>query len=119
MPRRHYERTSRWHLLTRNNRYQYTFFGTILATGVSCYQCCRLTTLAGMGERRLLTIPQAAREIGMSRVVLWRHVRKGNIPSEQAGPYVLIDADDLAAFKAQERRPGWKPGRPRRPRPAE
>lgn len=85
---------------------------------VSCYQCYRLTTLPGMEERRLLTIPEAAREIGMSRVVLWRHVKKGRIPSEQAGPYVLIDAKDLAAFKAQERRPGWKAGRPRKRRPA-
>ena len=61
----------------------------------------------------MLTIPQAAKEIGMSRVVLWRHVKKGHIPVEEAGPYVLIDAEDLARFKAQDRKAGWPAGRPR------
>jgi excisionase family DNA binding protein len=67
-----------------------------------------------MKERRLLTIPEAADEIGISRVVLWRLVRKGTLPSIPAGRFRLIDADDLAAFAAKDR----KPGRPRRPAPA-
>lgn len=71
-----------------------------------------------MEDRRLLTIPQAAREIGMTRAVLWRHVQKGRIPVTEAGPYRLIDAADLAAFVATERKPGWPKGKPRAPRPA-
>ena len=63
----------------------------------------------------MLTIPQAAAEIGMTRAVLWRHVKKGNLPSVQVGPYRLIDADDLARFNAQERKPGWPKGKPRKP----
>lgn len=70
-----------------------------------------------MEGRRLLTIPEAADEIGMSRVVLWRHVRNGRLPSKEAGPYRLIDADDLARFRAEERKPGWPKGKPRKPAP--
>ncbi len=62
--------------------------------------------LVRMSEPTLLTIPQAADRIGMSRVVLWRHVKAGHLTAEQHGPYVLIDADELARFDAQERRPG-------------
>jgi predicted site-specific integrase-resolvase len=65
-------------------------------------------------ERRLLTIPQAAAEIGMSRVVLWRHVRKGTLPSIGTDRIRLIDADELAKFNAQKRKPGWPKGRPRK-----
>lgn len=68
-----------------------------------------------MEDRRLLTIPQAADEIGMSRVVLWRHVRKGAIPTVDAGPYRLIDADELAKFQAQRRKPGRPRGSKNRP----
>lgn len=74
-------------------------------------------TLAGMEGRRLLTIPEAAREIGMSRVVLWRHVKKGTIPSIGTEQVRLIDADDLAKFQAQERPAGWPKGRPRKQPP--
>jgi excisionase family DNA binding protein len=70
-----------------------------------------------MKERRLLTIPQAADEIGMSRVVLWRLVKKGTLPSIEAGRFRLIDASDLAKFQATERRQGWPKGKPRKPAP--
>jgi hypothetical protein len=68
-----------------------------------------------MGERRLLTIPEAAREIGMSRVVLWRLVKRGVIPSESAGRFHVIDAEKLAEFAKQDRPQGWPKGRKRRP----
>jgi predicted site-specific integrase-resolvase len=70
-----------------------------------------------MEERRLLTIPQAADEIGMSRVVLWRLVRKGTIPSIPAGRFRLIDADVLVRFQAKDRPQGWPKGKPRKPTP--
>lgn len=66
-----------------------------------------------MKERELLTIPQAALLIGMSRAVLWRHVQKDHIGVERVGKYVLIDADELARFQVKPRRPG----RPRKPLP--
>jgi excisionase family DNA binding protein len=68
-----------------------------------------------MGERRLLTIPEAADEIGMSRVVLWRLVKRGVVPSVPAGRFRLIDADELAEFAKQDRPQGWPKGRKRRP----
>jgi predicted site-specific integrase-resolvase len=70
-----------------------------------------------MEKRRLLTIPEAAKEIGMSRVVLWRHVKKGTLPSVGTDRVRLIDAAELARFHAQKRTPGWPLGRPRRTRP--
>ena len=70
-----------------------------------------------MKERRLLTIPEASKEIGMSRVVLWRHVKKGTLPSVGTERVRLIDADELERFHAQERKPGWPAGRPRKHRP--
>ncbi len=66
-----------------------------------------------MKEKRLLTIPEAAREIGMSRIVLWRHVKKGSIPTVGTDRVRLIDSEDLERFKAQKRRAG----RPRKPAP--
>lgn len=63
----------------------------------------------------MLTIPEAAREIGMSRVVLWRHVRKGTLPSIGTERVRLIDSEELAKFQAAERRQGWPKGRPRKP----
>jgi hypothetical protein len=83
-----------------------------MSTVVIYYCGCRFVTLAGMQERRLLTIPQAAREIGMSRFVLWRHVKHGHLATEKAGPHVLIDADELAKFRSQKRRPGRPKRRP-------
>lgn len=68
----------------------------------------------------MLTIPQAADELGMSRVVLWRLVKKGTLPSIPAGKdgkFRLIDADDLAKFRATERRQGWPKGKPRKHQP--
>ena len=62
----------------------------------------------------MLTIPKAADEIGMSRVVLWRHVKRGTIPSIEAGRFRLIDAEDLERFKSEDRPQGWPKGRPRK-----
>lgn len=70
-----------------------------------------------MEERELLTIPKAAERIGMSRFVLWRHVNRGHLKAEQHGPYLLIDAEELARFHAQERRPGRPRGSKNRPTP--
>ncbi len=58
----------------------------------------------------MLTIPKAALAIGMHRAVLWRHVQRGHLKTEQHGPYVLIDSDELARFQATKR----KAGRPRK-----
>ena len=51
----------------------------------------------------------------MSRVVLWRLVKKGALPSVEAGRFRLIDAEDLAKFQATERPQGWPKGKPRKP----
>ena len=80
---------------------------------VTYYRRRQFCTLAGVKERELLTIPQAAKRIDMSRAVLWRHVKAGHLAAEQHGPYVLIDAEELAKFSEKDRRPG----RPRKQPP--
>lgn len=74
---------------------------------------------AGVGERELLTIPQAAQRIGMSRAVLWRHVKAKHLASEQHGPYTLIDAEELARFQAIPREGGRPRGSKNKPKPTE
>lgn len=59
-----------------------------------------------MGERKLLTLPEAAKEIGLTRAVLWRYVKEGRIPHITAGRFILIDAEDVERFKNTPRHPG-------------
>jgi excisionase family DNA binding protein len=66
-----------------------------------------------MEERELLTIPKAAERIGMTRAVLWRHVKAGRLPHVKIGPYKLVDAAVLDEWAKVKR----EPGRPPRPAP--
>lgn len=71
-------------------------------------------TVPGM-ERgdELLSIPVAAKELGMTRASLWRYVDAEKLPAEKYGRDWLIRREDLEKFD-RERRP---PGRPRKPTP--
>lgn len=60
-------------------------------------------------------IPVAAKELGVSRQTLWRHVDAGRLPAERIGRDFVIKRSDLDAFKAN-RKPA---GRPRKQRPAD
>jgi excisionase family DNA binding protein len=62
-------------------------------------------------ERKLLTIPEAAKVVGVTRAVLWRYVKADRLPAEQAGRFYLVDEEDAIRFRDRERRPG----RPRKP----
>lgn len=69
-----------------------------------------------MEKRRLLTIPEAAKELDLTRATVWKLVKSGKLPhSEVAGRFKLIDWDALQVFKATKRDPGWPKGRPRKP----
>lgn len=61
-----------------------------------------------------MLLSQAARELGVSHVTVWRHVQAERLKAEKVGTIYLIAADDLEAFKANRK----KPGRPRKPAPA-
>jgi predicted DNA-binding transcriptional regulator AlpA len=71
-------------------------------------------------KRELLTIPQAAAELDLTRATLWKHIKSGRLTGAQQlggenGVWV-IDRDVLDAFKATRpprlRKPGPKPHRP-------
>lgn len=57
----------------------------------------------------MVAIPEAARELGMSRQTLWRHINRGHLMAKKIGRDYLIERTELARFDA-ERRKG--PGRP-------
>lgn len=65
-----------------------------------------------MEQRELLTVPEAADRVGITRTVMWRHVNQGHLPSIKAGRQRLVYDDDLAHFIATRR----TPGRPKKPK---
>lgn len=66
-----------------------------------------------MGDDADVVLSDAAKELGMSHVSAWRHVKSGKLPARKVGPIYLVKRQDLDAFKALQRRVG----RPRRNRP--
>ncbi len=47
-----------------------------------------------MSVQRDMTIPQLARELGVSRVSVWNRVRSGKIPAHKVGAQYVIRAKD-------------------------
>ncbi len=60
-----------------------------------------------------MALTQAARELGITRAVLWRHVKAGHIAAQQIGRFYVIAEAEVERFRL-ERRP---PGRPRQSSP--
>lgn len=44
--------------------------------------------------QRDMTIPQLARELGVSRVAVWNKVKSGKIPAQKVGAQYVIAAQD-------------------------
>lgn len=57
---------------------------------------------------QLLSIPEAAAHLGISRVRVWQWVTDGRLPAVRLGKYWFIDPADLALIVPQKR------GRPRK-----
>lgn len=71
----------------------------------------------GEGTKQVLSIAEAAEELGRNPATVWRYIRSGAlVPLRDTPPYV-IDRDVLEAFAAKHRPPGWPKGRPRKPAP--
>lgn len=66
-----------------------------------------------MGGDEVL-VSEAACELGMSHVSVWRHINSKKLPARRVGPIWLIKREDLDAFKSRDR----KAGRPRKQPPA-
>jgi excisionase family DNA binding protein len=65
-----------------------------------------------MGSDEVL-VSEAASELKMSHVSVWRHIRDKRLPARRLGPIWLIKRTDLDAFKAKDR----PRGRPRKQTP--
>ena len=64
----------------------------------------------------VVLIPEAAKQLGISRQTLWRHVHAGRLPAMRVGRDYVIRRADLATFEAQRQK---TPGRPRKPKVVE
>jgi excisionase family DNA binding protein len=58
-------------------------------------------------------VSQAAEELGISRVQVWKHIDREHLKAVQLGRFWLIERDELERFKRERR----KPGRPKDPTP--
>lgn len=67
--------------------------------------------MATRREGRHLSLPEAARRLGLHRATVNEMVQDGRIPAERNGPHWYVDEVDLDAFAATYTRP---PGSPRR-----
>lgn len=59
-----------------------------------------------------VVLSEAARELGMSHVSVWRHVQSGKLPARKVGPIYLVKRADLDAFKARDRKIGRPKNKP-------
>lgn len=82
---------------------------------LTCYASYVGAYPVSMEREEEVVLSEAARELGLSHVSVWRHVDSGKLKARKVGPIWLIKRADLEAFK-QLRRPI---GRPRRPPAAE
>jgi excisionase family DNA binding protein len=49
-------------------------------------------------KKRLLTVPEAAQELGITERAAWQRVYRGQIPFRRWGKKVVIPADELDLF---------------------
>jgi excisionase family DNA binding protein len=83
---------------------------------VSCSWGCRFCIVGSVPkkERKLLTIPEAAQIVGVTRAVLWRHVKQDHLKAEQAGRFYLIEEEEAMRFRDERARPGRPKTKPAR-----
>jgi excisionase family DNA binding protein len=58
--------------------------------------CVRGKGMVGMVAQKDMTIPQLARELGVSRVAVWNKVKSGKIPAHKVGSQYVIRAHDAS-----------------------
>jgi len=59
-----------------------------------------------MGDEKEMVLSEAARELSLSHVSVWRYIQAGRLPARKVGPIYVIKRTDLEAFKASRRKPG-------------
>lgn len=68
-----------------------------------------------MALDRFITIAEAAEEFHISTDWVRKLCRRGIVTSRKSGSLWIVDRDSLAAYMAEERKPGPAPGRPPKP----
>ena len=56
-------------------------------------------------EEKSVTIPELARELGVSRVAVWNKVKQGKIPATKVGRQYIISARDAKIAAGRELSP--------------
>jgi hypothetical protein len=67
-----------------------------------------MRTLRGVEDEYVL-VSQAAVELGISRVQVWKHIRDRNLTASQLGKFWVIERRELDRFKQERRGPGRPP----------
>ena len=61
--------------------------------------------MQAQATRDLLTVPEAAAELGLHRQTTWIKALSGQLPATRVGNRFVIRRSDLEAFKRQLRQP--------------
>jgi excisionase family DNA binding protein len=64
----------------------------------------------------LLKVSDAAEQVGVSKTVIYRAIRRGVLKPVDGVPYVCLRSEDVEAFAARERPKGGRPTKPVEPR---
>lgn len=59
-----------------------------------------------MGDEEEMVLSEAARELNLSHVSVWRYIQAGRLHARKVGPIYIIKRSDLDAFKSARRKPG-------------
>jgi excisionase family DNA binding protein len=63
----------------------------------------------GTTESEFISIPEAAKRLGLSRKRVFEFVKDGRLPAQQAGGFHIIRVSDVEILKSKERRSGRPP----------
>jgi len=63
----------------------------------------------------MLTVPQAAERLNLSRGRILVIIRSGRLKAQRIGPMWVIEEADLVDYRGRRRGPGYPKGRPRKP----
>lgn len=70
-----------------------------------------------MGDRELLTIKQAAADLGVSVMSVRRYIEAGRITPYQPGREIFFWSDEVERFKATRKKGGRPKGSRNKPKP--
>lgn len=73
-------------------------------TVVSCYQGCEFCRLRRM--EGYVSLAQAAERLKITRAVVWRHIKAGDIAAERVGRIYIVPESEIERYAVERRKPG-------------